>query len=64
MLKTKEENENLYVFVDHNINNNIEDICDLIELQYDFLSGNCKKLFLQFTDCERVDAAEEQKKEE
>ncbi len=57
MLKTKEENENLYVFVDHNINNNIEDICDLIELQYDFLSGNCKKLFLQFTDCERVDAA-------
>lgn len=57
MLKTKEVNENLYVFVDHNINNNIEDISDLIELQYDFLSGKCKKLYFQFTDCEFVNAA-------
>ncbi len=57
MLKTKEENENLYVLVDHDINNNVKDISDLIELQYDFLNGKSKKLYFQFTDCKCIDAA-------
>ena len=57
MLKTREENRNLYVLIDRNIDNNIDDISDLIELQYDFLNGECKKLFFHFTNCNRINAA-------
>lgn len=57
MIKTYEDNGILYALIDKDINNNIEDISELIDLQYDFIKGNNEILVFQFNDCQIIDAA-------
>lgn len=57
MIKTNEENGILYAIIDKDINNNIEDISELVDLQYDFINGNYEILVFQFNDCQIIDAA-------
>lgn len=57
MIKTYSYNNDIYAIIDRDIDNNITDIVDLINLQYDFLTRKEERLFFQFTDCKFLNAA-------
>lgn len=56
-IKTDDKNNRMNVYIDHDIDNRIEDVVEIIRVQRRFLSSNYKSLFLNFTDCKNIDAA-------
>lgn len=57
MIKTEVDNDKMYAIIDHNIENTMEDINDLVEIQHEFINNNCKYLIFKFTDCQKINAA-------
>lgn len=57
MINIMIDEERMYAIIEEDIDNNIEDVADLIEVQYKFFKSSCKRLFLQFTDCRHLNAA-------
>lgn len=57
MIRTEIDKDRMYAYIDHNIENNIDDITDLIEIQRTFINNDCKWLLFQFTDCDKINAA-------
>lgn len=51
------DGSSMYAIVDKNVHNCVQDITEIIAIQYDFLNSKCKKLCFEFTDCEHLNAA-------
>lgn len=57
MFRVLEYDGNMYAIIDSDIDNNVEDITNLLGVYNQFLNSKYKKLILEFTSCQYIDAA-------